>query len=719
MYVYYVIGSLAYLIYMGIGIAYFLLPRSIAQYTIIFSPIVGYSVATLFAWYCYELDVPGSNIYAPFSLFLPSIINIYALNKYRSSRRLEPGGLDTDWTPLLPACVGLAFISFPFMINPFSPTTMTTGNNDIADYATMSRLLQEFPRSTEIGFLGQFGGIRRLCDGQWFGPAAITALFASVLNTEPYRIQSLSVNLFFALGIPFVYLFTKQVLKIDRKYSVTIAVLYAISPAMYRVVYDGFQGQLTGTTIVPGLLVISVMCVETAKRIDRFKFLPLLIIFNWALLISYSYTIIFAYGVILLYLLSFALIHRAFREAIVTVGILFAGILSSLALSPFRLKMMLHVQLGYATAKAGYFIGLLTPERLIGLFGSDVFSVTAIPYQNWWIWAIIGMSLSIGALRSWRDGNRTLSPLLVPLLIIYAAAIALFLSANGEQRVFSSYKAFKVSLLLPIYLCVIMGAFYFAVDKLGKSLKRSIMVAVIAVLLFGNGYSSMKIMKHLISAGSYVTADMADLRKFDFDPRIDSINIFTYEPWAYLWENYFLMHKKLYFSNTWYARPQGPPRGDFDLVERSGQRDIITVQSSRNESEIFLNETYWLVKKATSRRPLVKLGDGWWGREPTHRWTGSAGDTFSLELDSDVEDMTVDLDVLGEPAVQGNMLTVFLNDKQVESEQTDHTLIVHKLCLMRGKNILKFKMSVPPRRLSQADPRALGYFIRRVTIVAN
>ena len=283
LYLYYSIVSLCYLVFMGIGLTYLIVPKQVSRYTIIISPIVGYGLTTLFAWYCYIADLPGANVYAWFSLVFGLSINIYAYKRYRSFKLPELEENKPDWIPpILMGCIAFLVINIPFIITPNSPTTMSIANNDIVDYAAMSRFIQEFPRSTTEGFLGQCGVVHYNCDVQWFGVSAITAFFASLLRTDAYRVQSLCVNLFFALGVPLCYMFSREILKVGRRFSMCIAFFYAIHPVLYRVAYDGFHGQLSATTIITGLAAISIMCIETPQWKERLKYLGLLVVCKYS-----------------------------------------------------------------------------------------------------------------------------------------------------------------------------------------------------------------------------------------------------------------------------------------------------------------------------------------------------------------------------------------------------------------------------------------------------
>ncbi|MDM8554087.1 hypothetical protein QUF75_05095 [Desulfococcaceae bacterium HSG7] len=717
---------------MGIGLTHYITPKQLKQYKLIFSPIVGYSLATLFGWYCYRLDLPGSNVYAPFSLVIPSIINILALINYRTSKCQEPTWSKKGLTlAVLSACIGFLLISIPFIITPNSPTSMAFNNGDIAIYADMSRYLQEFRRSTGVGWITQWGIVQRCCDWLWFGTASITALFSSVLNTEPYKLQSLCINLFFALGIPFAYLFSRKVLKIEKWFSLIITLFYAISPIMYRVVYDGFHGQVTGTSLLLGLITISVICIESDNRKDKLKFLPLLIVFNWALIMSYSFVLIFAYWIAFAYLLLFTLVNKkGIVESMVTASIFLAGILCGFILSPFRFKM-LYNQLVLASAPTGFFFGFISPERLVGLLGTDIRLKIGFQYQYLWLWVVIGIILGVGAYYSWRKGNTSISLLIPPLFIVYLAGIVLFLKTPPAPR-YSAYKAFKlVGLFSPVFLCIIMGALYFIINKFNTLLKYVILVPVILLLLLGNVQSSFRLMHFLSTKGKFVSADMAGLQKIDSDNRITSINIPTSAHWPAHWEQHFLMRKKLYFTkyNKFAKFTLGQPKGDFNLVTNQSKTDDIIVvdcnQADNDSDHVYINETYKLIKTDSEsfECPVIELKDGWYGKGRAHRWTGSAGKMFSLIIScANAMDISFTMDC--SPAFPENNLTVFLNENQIEDVLDSNPqpagifgrLVIDNLHLKKGENILRFNMSAFPKKLTENSSRVVGYIVSEIKL---
>jgi hypothetical protein len=86
-----------------------------------------------------------------------------------------------------------------------------------------------------------------------------------------------------------------------------------------------------------------------------------------------------------------------------------------------------------------------------------------------------------------------------------------------------------------------------------------------------------------------VSKDMADLRKIETIPIVESVNILGSKWWDILWQTYFLMRKKLYFETTTYAgRMASNLDGEWDLIQRTEEpfnqltipKEIIPVNSS-------------------------------------------------------------------------------------------------------------------------------------------
>lgn len=715
-YCYYTLLAYAYLWIMGWGLTYFILPPRLASYGAVFCPFVGLGLSTLLAWYAYRANLPGTDVYGPYILVVGVVLAVVAFAHRRMNPARKLPSISIDTTLALGAgALALLVVTIPFVIYPAGPTAMSLGNNDIADYACMSRLIKEFPRDTMQGFLGQFGGFRVMSDEIWFGPAAGCALIASFLHVPVFRVESLSINLFFALGVPFVYVIAREFFKLDRWYSASLAILFALHPVMYRVVYDGFQGQLMATAIVPGILVAGILCAEGGTWRDKARFVPLLVALNWALIMSYSYMIIFAYFVIVAYVASDALIGRKVRDGVISIAVLGASVVGAFLLSPFR-AAMIYKQLGLAKAQSGYYLGFLSPDRVMGILGADMFA--SEPQRLWGqVTIVLVVAVALCGIAWSLKRERKIALIAVPLFVIYAFSAYIFFKAEGTQRIYASYKAYKpIGVFLPMFFCL----FFVAWDHLVRTAGRWRWAPLaFAVVLIGacNIFSVRHLIIRMCHTEAIVTEDMAQLAEVDRDPRIKSLNVFTADPWPYMWHTYFLMNKQLHLQSTWYARPRNPPVGEYDLLE-SGSLDIISApQRTPNREVRYLNKTYSLAKSTNRSRPLVEFGHGWWGKEPTHRWAGASGNSYGIIVSSVEEGVRVRVEGdLHIPLREDDKITLTLDGKEIGCTHSTTRFQSEPFELRKGKSVLEFRHSLPVSSPSAHDPRTLLVAWRSIVV---
>ncbi|MDC0986206.1 hypothetical protein OAS67_02815 [Alphaproteobacteria bacterium] len=84
---------------------------------------------------------------------------------------------------------------------------LAISNLDVAELAVESRYLQEFPRDAQIGFMCQTGWLQHVGNVIWFGPSLIVAFISTLLNNEPYKLQTLVMNVIAAQGAGILFLF--------------------------------------------------------------------------------------------------------------------------------------------------------------------------------------------------------------------------------------------------------------------------------------------------------------------------------------------------------------------------------------------------------------------------------------------------------------------------------------------------------------------------------
>lgn len=700
-YLYYAVFAYAYLMFLGFGAGLFVLPQRLQKYGPLLFPFIGYAWAMWVTWQAYQADLPGTNAYGAYVLIAAAAINALAW-VYRRDRIQMWAGKEIAMAAV-PALAGFLLMTIPFVVSPHGATTMALGNNDIADYAGMARFIQEFPRTSQEGFVGQFANFRKLSDEIWFGPAAITSLFSSALGSETYRLQSLCITLFFILGSSLVYIFARELFNTENWSAAAIVLLSAIHPVLVRVVYDGFHGQIVATAMMPGFLAAAILCAREHGWRAKVAYLPLLVAFCWAFMISYSFMLIFG-----LWVAAAFIVLKAWSDSQLKQG-LHSGIVLALAIaicfliSPMR-GVMLYKQLGLATSQGGYYFGFLSPDRVLGFLGNDLFLTNAHSTGNEFIGFAIVLAVGIGCWAAWRRGYRELAALWVPLLVVYAFSAYLYFRADQSSLAFASYKAFKpIAVFLPIYLTATVLAINYIAQAVGRW-QRISFTAIVTAIAVAEFYTTQQLVQRMHATRGVVTREMAQLLEVDHDERVKSINIYSSELWSYLWHTYFLMHKSLYLQTSAYARPQSLPAGDFDLIDLT--------DPSGNENGHYLsiqrlNARYQLGQLRQPERALVQFGPGWWGKEPTHRWAGATGKKYSIFAIADHNGLAQLKGLLLIPLRKNDQITLAVNGKMVPLSQSGTQFTSDAFTLVAGRNTLEFTHAADPLPPSDLDPRAL------------
>lgn len=372
---------------------------------------------------------------------------------------------------------------------------------------------------------------------------------------------------------------------------------------------------------------------------------------------------------------------------------------------------MIYKQLALAKAQSGYFLGFLSPERLLGLLGSDIYSSDTQSGGAFVLMAVITVIAALGAWQAWRASHRELALLLAPLLVTYAFAAYIFFGSSLETRPYASYKAFKpLGVYLPVFFCLVFAAWWHLVRSAGK-LQAAFAVLAVGSVLAAEARTSTLLIKRMRETEAVVTPDMIDLLKVDADPRIKSVNLFTITPWPCLWHTYFLMNKKLFLHTSWYARPKSLPVGDYDLLEPQNT-DIAAPRaaagSTGKEEVQYLNPSYSLAHAGTKVRLAVEVGTGWWGKEPTHRWTGASGNSYTITVNCDRDGARAHLiGVWYLPIRDDDKVTLTVNDQPVAVTHSTAQLKSQSFTLAKGRNVLVFNHTVPPGPPSSHDPRTL------------
>ena len=131
----YSIFFLALLIFLGFGLSLLCCPYSLRPYLIPMSPLMGYCYVTLIGWYCFTLNLGGTDSYAVYIVLPPLVFLYLGIRKYKQ-HGIPLIDLNEWVIPIIVGCLAFLVLSIPLFDNPHGLTTISLSNNDIADSAT-------------------------------------------------------------------------------------------------------------------------------------------------------------------------------------------------------------------------------------------------------------------------------------------------------------------------------------------------------------------------------------------------------------------------------------------------------------------------------------------------------------------------------------------------------------------------------------------------------
>lgn len=576
--------------YLGMGVTILFTPKNLKRYALLLSPLVGYCYLTLIGWYCYILNLSGTDTYGLIIIFPPIIFLYLGLKKAKAkvfeSKRL----FYTEFiAPLIVGIFCFSLISLPFYTNLNGLTSIAIGNNDIASYASNATYLKEFPRSSTVGALEQLGFKSTV--EPVFGAFLSTAFPSSLFSLETYQIQNLSISVFFLFSILLVFVLARKLFGYDPYPAIAAAVLYGLNPIMYYTVYQGFQSQVIATGLALCVFLLYFHALNDCKAVsDYYSYLPLAILFNWGISLTYPHMLIFIYAPLVAYLLLISIHNRSISLALRWASFVMVVFLVSFVLSPHRGRLLVSYLFLMAKVDAGWYMPWFSPDIVFGIPLNEIYlhsgferTVVSIPLVFFIILGFFNIHKT-----EWRPilfAGSSLSVILVGYTL---------LSYMGKAEVgWGGYKSYKfLSFFLP--LMILSSLNLFSKIQLTSINRMSYLLTFILTILIGlNVLSAYKNSSAVKKNHREVSRDVADLKKIQKDPLVTSINILETDWWDIMWEANFLMRKKLYFKTPTYYSASNLD-GEWDLVRcPSGSMNQL---ATLPDNVIPVNSSYRLTK---------------------------------------------------------------------------------------------------------------------------
>gem|GEM_PF-6379274 len=713
---YYALLFAALLVFLGIGLSLLCCPQTLRAYILPLSPVIGYCYVTLAGWYCYGFDIGGTDVYAIY-LCLPPLVFLY----FGIGRQRRQGFLLADaggWG--VPLCIGLAAfaaLSIPLIDGDQGLTTISLGNNDIADSATKARILKEFSLSDAPGFLGQQDTIRYHLKLSYFGPNLTAAFASSLLSLQTYQIESLMTHVFFLFGVLLFYAVARDSLRYERPAALGLTVLYGFNPLMWYIVYQGYLAQVVATTVSLGIFLTYFKIVEHCKnRQDYFSYFPFVVLLNWGLVISYPQVFPLVYAIVVLYFI-FSRWHDGSGENFSSrINFLIKSLGLSLILSPQRAAGILLSVFAVTTSDFGWFFPMVSPADFLGLRnlvapgGGLVLHGAADAAHGsatFLGWALFFTLIVFGFSRAYKTDRRVVLLAGAAQLFIFSAY--LFLAyRDGSDSGPGGYRSFKLlTFFLPMVL--LSGMIVFRQTRW----RNVPLVLAGTVLLACNLAAAYHLAGYAAKYHLSVTADLASLKQIEDNSAVESINLPGSNWWEILWQTNFLLRKQLYFATgTYQGRERSAPLGEWDLLRR--RPELVHLNGFKKPRRIDVNPTYRLQEAWTPDRFGVRFVRGWAPRQGARIRMDS--ELAAVALYSPDEPLAIDLRAHFASAVPEQRVFIGLPGTHLRKCTAALVCRAKEILLARGRNVIKFQAGEPPDGLVSQTPSSPGLALTALTI---
>ncbi len=506
----------------GIGLTLLTVPEQLTKFTLILSPFVGYSLLTFVGWLLYQAGTDGTTSYCRIVLLVPTILIVVsvALRIQDDLRSLINHEVLCAFLVATLCYIALSVLSFR---DVEQLTSVSAGNNDVAEYALVSRALTQH----SLNYISSTFGNYRIHESfkEARSSIPVDCISGSIIPCALYQLQTVSINLFFALSPPFFP-------RIGFNYTIGGAIVAAIAllglQPLLVAVFSGFQAQFiaTGMCVLYFSLCASIESHGATGQTFRAA-LPLSVILVWGMSITYPHIIplifFLAGGVAVAWLLASRHYSALWRWAC----FLGATLVVVALMSPKRMVSVWTYSLSMARSDAGWFIPVDWPLTT-ALIGGILAGIVSVRHDH-------------------RLRNQ------IVFLSVVSATGYLFLAYLGRRgdSIWGAYKAFKyLTYTLPFFL---LSALVFTGPERAVSQSRRLvaqgsrlLVLAASGYIFGAFASDLRLL--------YVTPDMTDLARIESLPDIESVNIRGAGFWDGLWALHFLLTSRAIRNDLTFTR---------------------------------------------------------------------------------------------------------------------------------------------------------------------
>lgn len=721
---YYLVAALLLLhtVFWGAGISWLFLPRAWRSAWWMFAPVFGFALQSAVVWAGAHTTLGGTNTYVVWSELLPLLLGLGAWGKLGRARVMRRVAVLRRGWPLLAmmAATGLLLLWPMAQRGAWTLTSSSLGSCDHADYAAGARVLSEFARDSDEGFLGLTEVTRVGSAGGFFEfwlklnhftPSALIAHNGALLRLSAHQLVSLSGVVALLSTVPLVWLLARAV-GLRGWRCLAVAALYAISPLSAYAVHQGALGQLYAAHGIAVLTLATLGCAVCGRtRGEAWRYGVVTLASFWLLAGSYNFILAVALAPAGAWLLGRAWHERSMRDWPRVLGMLGAAFALSVVLFWGRYAGVIERFQLFEQFDFGWPIPRLWPAAWLGLVVDPSLHALASP----WLWGVSALVIGgwlaglIGAVRH-RCSVATASGAFV-LPVAAGWAILLW---ESRTRANASYDAFKIlSVFLPCLLaglCVWLGA---ARGKWGRWL-----IAVLTVIVVANLWVGVRFAQAMMRPPLRVDRTLVELQRLESMERFRSLNMRIDDFWVRLWANYFLLRKPQYFlTHTYEGRLNTELKGEWDLIDGM----IYSIPTHPTDS-FQLNEQFHLERVGARGRMKVEFGDGWHAIEGRNagRWRWSSGPAHLLITNPSATPWRVSMRLRARVLAEG-VIRVKLNGVEFArpiAGSDFQDIELGPVVLPVGASRLELATEGPPIR-APGDERMLGVALAQFVVVAH
>jgi hypothetical protein len=705
---------------LGLGATLLILPAPLRRYALPVAPLVGFSLATLAAWYFAAMGARGTDSYA-WRLCLLALVPL-AIAIYRKGRSISDELLHRD--PAMAAALGLLgflIAAAPSMISRPGLTAISLGNADIAFYAIMARYLKEFRLGQAVGFFRQEHVMIGETAVDRFGAVIASALPASLFSLGTYELQNVATHVFFALMVMMVFIVAREVFAFRRGLAALGTLLVVVNPLLYYTVFHDFIAQIIAMALTLLLVVLHTRAIRE-DSLDAYRgSLAIVCVATWGLSAAYGHMVPLVFLAIAAWASAAAFHSRSPGLLARWIGFCAATIAVVAAASPERARVALgQVEFfggavgGIVREPPGWFVPWLLPSGLFTVPDAFPLLDVGVPVllQTSLVVSFVAL-LALGLVDTCRHNLPRFLIVLGWIVPIGAGTLVLayFDRTPAGWGGYASYKF--LSFFTPIAVLCLLAPL---ADSRPSRVIRGVALVSLAVIAATSVQSSWRLVE-IMRAATGVRPEIVELQKVEAMPSVDSVNL----PDAKavldtMWKANFMARKTLYIQERTYFQVSAP-RGNWTLRTHPpiGPAVMLSVGDGQGAPQLPINDVYSLARGHGRLR--FDFGEGWYATEPTLKWMGLEGTSdATLILDVLRDSLRVSIALEYFYVNPQNQLSLFLDGRRIADCPKDSHRCVVVAELVPGARVFGLHSSLAPERPGSGDARVLGFALTKVEI---